>query len=81
MAEAIFDQDFSGRVLPFDARAATSYAELFAARRRAGRPIATADLIVAAVAHAHRATIVTPDVGGFDGWGLAVVDPWGPARL
>ena len=66
MADAIFDQDFSGRVLPFDARAAAPYAELFAARRRTGRPITPPDLIVAAVAHAHRATIVTRDVGGFE---------------
>ncbi len=77
MAEAIFDQVFSGRVLPFDARAAAaSYAELFAVRRRTGRPIMTPDLIVAAVAHAHRATVVTRDVGGFEGCGLTVMDPW-----
>ncbi len=76
IAGAIADQDFSGRVLPFDARAAASYAELFTPRRRIGRPIATPDLIVAAVAHAHRAAIVTHDVGGFEGCGLTVVDPW-----
>lgn len=76
MAEAIFDQDFSGRVLPFDARASTSYAQLYALRRQGGRPIETPDLIVAAVAHAHRAMVVTREAGGFAGCGLTVIDPW-----
>lgn len=76
MAGAIFEQDFSGRVLPFDARAAASYAELFAARRQLGRPIETQDLIVAAVTHAHRAAIVTRDAGGFEGYGLTIINPW-----
>lgn len=53
-----------------------AYADLFARRRRKGRPIATADLIVAAIARTHDATIVTRDVGGFSDCGLAVVDPW-----
>src|SRR5438270_3571409 len=37
-ARAIFADDFNGRVLPFDAAAAAVYADIFAARRRAGRP-------------------------------------------
>lgn len=37
-ASAIFSDDFEGRVLPFDTAAAAAYAEMFAARRRAGRP-------------------------------------------
>ena len=76
MAQAIFSQDFDGRVLPFDARAATAYAELFAIRRQRGRPIETPDLIVAATAHAHDAAIVTRDVGGFEGCGLTLINPW-----
>lgn len=76
MARAIFEQDFAGRVLPFDDRAATSYAELFARRRQLGRPVEAPDLIVAAVAHAHRAAIVTRDAGGFEGCGLTIIDPW-----
>ena len=76
MAQAIFSQDFDGRVLPFDAQAATAYAELFAIRRQRGRPIETPDLIVAATAHAHDAAIVTRDVGGFEGCGLTLINPW-----
>ncbi len=72
----MFGEDFRGRVLPFDVDAATAYAELFAIRRRLGRPIETADLIVAATAHAHFGAIVTRDVGGFEGCNCVLVNPW-----
>ncbi len=42
-AEAMFADDFEGRVLPFDEAAAVDYAEIVAARRREGRPIETFD--------------------------------------
>ena len=76
MAQAIFSQDFDGRVLPFDAQAAIAYAQLFAIRRQSGRPIETPDLIVAATARAHEAAVVTRDTGGFEGCGLTLVNPW-----
>ena len=44
-ARAMFLEDFDGRVLPFDTEAAFVYADLFAVRRRAGRPTATVDLM------------------------------------
>ena len=76
MAQAIFSQDFDGRILPFDAQAAGVYAELFAGRRQMGRPIETPDLIVAATARAHDAAVVTRDIGGFEGCGLTLINPW-----
>jgi len=72
-AQAIFADDFNGRVLPFDAAA---YADIFAARRRAGRPTAPLDLMIAAVARANGAGVVTRDIGGFEGCGVPLVDPW-----
>ena len=36
---AMMDQDFQGRVLPFDSTAAKAYAEIAAQRRASGRPI------------------------------------------
>ena len=44
-AQAMFAEDFAGRVLPFDAAAASHYAALFAARRQSGRPSAAPDLL------------------------------------
>jgi toxin FitB len=75
-AGAMFLEDFEGRVLPFDMNAAVAYADIFAARRRAGRPIATVDLLIASVARSHHASVVTRDVSGFEGCGLKVINPW-----
>ena len=75
-ARAMFLEDFEGRVLPFDMDAAIAYADIFAARRRAGRPTATVDLIIASVARSHNASVVTRDISGFEGCGLTVINPW-----
>jgi toxin FitB len=75
-ARIMFEEDFHGRVLPFDAAAAVTYAEIFAARRLAGRPIAPLDLIIAAVARTQKANVVTRDSGGFAECGVPVIDPW-----
>lgn len=69
-------EEFEGRILPFDTEAATVYAELFAMRRQAGRPTAPLDLMIASIARSHGASMVTRDVGDFDGCGLAVINPW-----
>jgi predicted nucleic acid-binding protein len=45
-ATMLFTADFEGRVLSFDASAAAVYAEIFAARRRAGRSTPTLELVV-----------------------------------
>ena len=75
-AVAIFTNEFEGRVLPFDTSATAAYAELFATRRRIGRPTASMDLMIAAIARSHGASVVTRDADGFDGCGLTVIDPW-----
>ena len=75
-AWSMFAEDFSGRILPFDTECAVVYAELFANRRRMGRPATTIDLMVASIARTHGASVVTRDTGGFEGCGLTVIDPW-----
>jgi hypothetical protein len=72
----MFADDLAGRVLPFDGIAAERYAEIVAARRRTGRPIEAFDALIAATALAAGAEIATRDVKGFEGLGLALVDPW-----
>lgn len=74
--DAMIDQDFQGRVLPFDSHAAKAYAEIAAHRRAAGRPIAEADCQIAAIARATDAPIVTRNVKDFDGCGVRVINPW-----
>jgi predicted nucleic acid-binding protein len=75
-AQAMFLADFEGRVLPFGTEAAVMYADLFAARRQAGRPAATVDLMIAAVAKSHGASVVTRNTRDFDECGVAVINPW-----
>ena len=75
-ARAMFLEDFNGRVLPFDGEAATAYASIFAARRRAGRPAATLDLMIASVAQSRGASVVTRDTSGFEGCGITLINPW-----
>jgi toxin FitB len=77
-ALATFREDFAGRILPFDSDAAVIYAELFALRRGAGRPAATADLMIASIARVCGVSVVTRDTGDFEGCGLALINPWSP---
>lgn len=74
--DAMIDQDFQGRVLPFDSLAAKAYAEIAAQRRAAGRPIAEADCQIAAIGRATDAPIATRNVKDFEGCGIRVIDPW-----
>ncbi|MDD2859802.1 MAG: type II toxin-antitoxin system VapC family toxin [Acidiphilium sp.] len=75
-ARGIFTEDFEGRILPFDTDATAAYAEIVAARRRTGRPTAPLDLMIAAVAVSHNASVVTHDTKGFEGCGVTLVNPW-----
>ena len=74
--DAMIDQDFQGRVLPFDSPSAKAYAEIAAQRRAAGRPVAEADCQIAAIARATDAPIATRNVKDFDGCGVRVINPW-----
>jgi toxin FitB len=72
----IFATDLAGRVLPFDQAAARSYAEIAAARRKAGRPLAQFDAQIAAIARSRGADVATRNVTDFEGCGIDVTDPW-----
>ncbi len=72
----IFTEDFEGRILPFDTDATAVYAEIVAARRRTGRATAPLDLMIAAVAVTHNASVATCDTKGFEGCGVTLVNPW-----
>ena len=74
--DAMIDQDFQSRVLPFDSLAAKAYAEIAAQRRASGRPIADADCQIAAIARAANAPVATRNVKDFDGCGIRLIDPW-----
>ena len=70
---------FPGRILPFDSQAALEYAAVVSERNTAGRPIGAFDGLIAAIARAHGAAVATRDVGGFEGLGIEIVNPWAVA--
>ena len=76
-AEAMFAEDFEGRVYGFDSDAARVFATLAAHRRARGRPINHADAQIAAIARAQDAKLATRNVADFEGCNVNVVDPWG----
>jgi toxin FitB len=75
-ARAMFEEDFKGRVLPFDSEAALPYALIAAQRRAAGRPISQFGAQIAAIARHCAASIATRNIADFDGCGVKLVNPW-----
>ncbi len=76
-AEAMFEQDFDGSCLVFDAAAAKNYALIVAARTRLGMPISTEDAQIAAISLANGLTLVTRNAKDFQSIeGLVQVNPW-----
>ena len=69
-------------MLSYGTGAAVRYAEIVAARRRAGRPIEAFDALIAATALAAGAGVATRDVYGFEGCNLAtLINPFEPGKL
>jgi len=64
---------FSGRVLPFDERAALLWARLMADGTAKGRPRSAIDMMIAAIAEANDCVVVTDNEKDFSG--LTVVNP------
>ena len=75
-AEAMFAEDFAGRILPFDRDAALVFPQIACARRAAGRPITQFDTQIAAIARVHGAAVATRNTHDFDGCGIVVFNPW-----
>jgi predicted nucleic acid-binding protein len=72
----LIEEDFNGRVEPFDATAAVHYADLLSDRERAGRPISAADAQIAAICRKLRATLATRNTSDFEDTGIDLLDPW-----
>ena len=75
----MLEEDFDGRILPFDRPAAQACAVIAADRHQAGRPISQADAQIAAIARSRGAALATRNVLDFDGCGVEVINPWSTA--
>jgi len=78
-ADAMFKEEFSGRILAFDSAAARPYAELVNDRRRHGRPISQFDAQIAAIARVAGAFVATRNVADFEHTGISIINPWADA--
>jgi toxin FitB len=74
--ERIATDLFADRILTFDRNAAVRFGKLRVARRKSGRPIATMDALIAAVALANAMTLATRNTTDFEGIGLPLVSPF-----
>lgn len=73
-AEAMFTEDFAGRILPFDENSARSFAQIASSRRKHG--LAEFDAQIAAIALVHGAALATRNTGDFEGCGIQLLNPW-----
>lgn len=75
-AQAMFEEDFDGRILPFGSDAAFLYAQIAADRHRRGLPISHFDAQIAAISRSSGATVGTRNVADFVHCGIEIVNPW-----
>lgn len=74
--DAMFEEEFVGRNLPFSSDAVPAYVDIVSTRRAAGRPISQFDAQIAAIARVHGAALATRNVDDFKDCGVVVVNPW-----
>lgn len=70
---------FDNRVLPLDRASAYEFGRILVRRNGIGRPIATMDALIAAIAISHRMALATRDVVDFTGLELDLINPFEPA--
>jgi toxin FitB len=67
---------YADRILVFDESSSREYAAVLENAKRMGRPIGTADAMIAATARVHGMCVATRDLGDFAGAGVELIDPW-----
>lgn len=73
---AVLEEEFEGRILPFDSDAAQVFPQIAAKRRAMGRPISEFDAQIAAIARSRSAAVATGNGDDFANCGVTVLDPW-----
>ncbi len=75
-AVLMFEEEFRGRVLPFDAEPAIIYATLAARRRQGGQQVSFADAQIAAITQSRGGRLATRNVRDFADCGVEIINPW-----
>ncbi|MEN9641684.1 MAG: hypothetical protein RL254_1028 [Planctomycetota bacterium] len=68
--------DMQGRILDFDAPAATAAGTIAAGQRALGRPVDMRDAQTAGIIAARRASLATRNIRHFADAGITTLDPW-----
>lgn len=71
--------EFIKRTYDFNASSAVEYGDIYATRKRMGRPTDVQDAQIAAIARANDCIVATRNVKDFEGVGVPLVNPWEPA--
>lgn len=67
---------YADRLLSFDEACSRWFGVVLAEAREEGKPISTADAMIAATARAHGMKVATRDGNDFAGAGVDIIDPW-----
>lgn len=67
---------FASRIYPFTEEAALAYGEIMGLASRPGAGMATADGMIAAIAHTLGGRLATRNVRDFSVTGLVIINPW-----
>lgn len=67
---------YADRTLAFDPTTARYYAQILETAKNRGRPIGTADAMIAATALQHGMSLATRNLGDFAGADVRLIDPW-----
>ena len=70
------EDHFADRILSIDTEAGRIWGEITALRQRAGRPLPTADGLIAATGVWHGLHIATRNTADFESTGALIIDPW-----
>jgi toxin FitB len=76
--EKVVAEGFAGRILAFDEGAARQYGEVMGRRKEIGRPLATLDGQIAAIARARGYAVATRNTRDFVECGVEVLNPFEP---
>ncbi len=72
----MLNQDFAGRLLPFDAQSAIMFAPLLAGNQNIEISLSYAELQKVAICQQHQARLATLDAHRFANSGIPLLNPW-----
>ena len=72
----IFEEDFSGRIFPFNELSAVEYSNFILKREQSGRPISMADAQIASICLSLGFPLATRNIKDFEDSGLELINPW-----